>query len=356
MDQSTTTLTYVVNGRPVTFVPRRRRTAALVVAAALAVLVVAIVACPTPASASVIDFFSDPVGAVQEMVKGWFDSAAQSELDQITGLVNGLADKSLFTKSFDVLLGSSDGHATGLADLAENVARVSIFPVACSMLSISFLLQLLKIAQRIDGNAAMPAVKETLMLFVYLALCVYVVGHSFGLVRDFYGLVNQWCIDLQVGRQAELALVADIDIGDIGALATFTGELVIVTLVCMVGGVITKMMFVARAVQIYLYSSFAPLMLSMLGLDELRGWGLGYIKGFLSCCLSGFVMIFAIAAFPYALGGLLGSSATLVDGVYNVTVTSASATGSFTTIMCVVSAVAGLCLKSGSFAREILGN
>ena len=354
MQENSVTLEYEVNGHTVTFAPRRRHPVALATAVMLALVAVTVVACPTPASA--VDFFGDPIGALQDMLRGWIDSLAQNELNSITDGVNSLADKSLFTKSFDVLLGSSSGHATSLATLAENVARVSIFPVACSMLSISFLLQLLKIAQRIDGNAAMPAVKEVLMLFVYLALCVYVVGHSFGLVEDFYALINQWGRDLQVGRQAELALVADLNFNDIGALFFFGMEAAIVGLACMVGGVVTKMMFVARAVQIYLYASFAPLMLSMLGLDELRGWGIGYIKGFLACCLSGFVMIFALAAFPYALGGLLGNTATFADGVYTVTVTSASATGSFTTILCVVFAMAGLCLKSGSFAREILGN
>lgn len=345
-------LSYTVNGVAVTVGSKLHRRVPIIVPIALccAVALVALLA-PTPALAAEWDW-TDPLGSMSNWMIEAVNSLAQSGLDGISGTVNDTISKDWFTNGFTALLPGSE--STALYDMAKTISRYTIYPVAVTVLSLTFLLQLLKIAQRIDGNSAMPALKEIFILFVVLALCTYAVGHSFSLTKDFYDLVNSWGSRLVRDNNTTLRLTADLN-GDLGA-GIYIGLLgLLVTAILMLSNVVTKTMFVARAIQLYLYAIFSPLMLSMLGVDEMRHWAMGYIKGFLACCLSGFVMLFALYAYPYATAAVLGQGATVTGKVYAVTVTSSSAASSFTSIICISFAMALLCINSGSYARDILG-
>ena len=81
---------------------------------------------------------------------------------------------------------------------------------------------------------------------------------------------------------------------------------------------------------------------------------MGFVKGFLACCLSGIVMVFALSAFPDLLASFIGGAASTTNGVMSIAV-SPDSTNWLIGVVASVLAVAGLCLKSGSFAREILG-
>lgn len=344
-------LSYTVNGAQVAigirhgFRPPRWLAAFLCCALALAVLLL-----PTPSFA--VDWnILDPLGSIQAQLTEWAQASAQKGLDGISGAVNDTIGKDWFTNGFTALLPGSD--STALYDMAETISRYTIYPVAVTMLSLTFLLQLLKIAQRIDGNSAMPALKEIFILFVVLALCTYAVGHSFALTKDFYDLVNSWGTKLVRDNNTTLQLTADVSELTTGFYIFLLS--LMVSLLLMLSNVLTKVMFVARAVQLYLYSIFSPLMLSMLGIDEMRHWAMGYIKGFLACCLSGFVMLFALYAYPYAIAGVLGQTAVVSGNVYTVTVTAGTAVSSFTSIICISLAMALLCINSGTYARDILG-
>lgn len=342
------TITYSLNGTAVEVRLRRPwvppRWAAPAAACLLALLVLVV---PAPALADAWDNFVN-------MITDPANSLAKLGLDMISSNLNDIADKTWFTAEFTTLL--PDSTSTALYNLALNVSKGVIFTPACSMLALAFLLQLMRIAQRIDGNAALPAVKEIIMLYVIFALCVYVVGHSFSLTRDFYDLVNSWTAHLATGDESELAALAlTPDLGSDVAAGMYVFFLsFFVFLVIMAANALSKVMFAARAVQIYLYAIFSPLMLSMLCFDELRHWAMGFIKGFLSCCLSGFVMLFAITAYPYAMTSLLAGGEFQGD-VYAVTITSSTVAHSFTGIVCVSLALGILCLRSGSYARDILG-
>ncbi len=331
-------LSYTVNGAQVVIDTRRGlrppRWLAPVVAVALAALVLTL---PFPA----FGFFEDEI-----------NSWANSTLEGIAGAVNSTADKGWFTADFTTLIpGSSD---TALYNMAETVAKGTIYPTAACMLSLAFLLQLLKIAQRIDGNSAVPAIKEIFILYVVLALCAYAVGHSFGLARDFFDVVNSWNSGLKANSINTLELTADLK-GDVGAAIYLALLGCGVNFILLLANILIKVMVIARAVQIYLYSMFSPLMLSMLGLDEMRHWAMGYIKGFLACCLSGFVMYFALCAYPVAMAGILGQAATVSGNVYALSVTPSTVSQSFTSICCLTLAMALLCINSGTYARDILG-
>lgn len=324
-----------------------------------------------------------------------------SDADHSTNLLNvfstevtSLGRLDDYTSDFDSILGytqtpgggliivtpgtgavNTNGTRTiGLASIAESISKTAIFPVACVMFSIALLAQLMKVAQRMaQDNGPLPGVKDVLFLFVWAAIGVYVLGHSFGLIEDIYDITTGFIKQLQVNQvsftfQAEsvmsdmptdfMDLMGKLLQGIAGTLAAtvFTPFLVVIgTGVVMVIAIIVKVAYIARGVQIYLYAIFAPLMLSLIMWDELRPWSMGYLKGFLAVCLAGFIMVFATMAYPYVLLGMLGSSAVAGGaGAFTVTIDS----NYFQILGEVIAAgvaLATLMTNSGKYAREIIG-
>lgn len=292
---------------------------------------------------------------IDDAVSGLLEPMVQDSVNNISEAFSTISADQLFTADFEHLLGD---QTNAIYSMVQNISRYTIFPVACVMLSLSILMQLLKISQHMDSTGTLPGLKEVAGLFVWCAICMYVLSHSFGLARDFYAIFNGFSEQISPSSQS-VRFVVDLSGTAAGEAAgtaigmAFTN--LVLSLVSLVVAAITKLMFYARAVQIYLYAIFAPLMLAMLGFDELKHWSMGYVKGFLAACLSGFIMVFAMAAFPYILTIGFAGNYTMDGTTMVYTVTSGNST---TWVISVLAA--GLCLgllmiKSGTYAREILG-
>lgn len=342
-----------VNGREVTLPSRRpplpgRRAAVAIAGAALLVALLV----PTLAYGWVLD---DVWSGLGDMVGGWISDICEDQLEQSAGCFDEIGANTVFTSAFDGILGTG---SAGVATLAERVARYTIFPVACVFFSLALLMQLFKVAQRMDQTSQIPAVKEVVMLFVWVAICIYVIGHSFELVGGLYELVNGFIQSISPGSAPSLDFdvqLGDDVLSDIGFLFGLGVTALILHVIAIVVAAASNLMFLARGVQIYVYAAFAPLMLSFLAFDELRSWAVGYIKGFVAVLLSGFIMVFAIAAFPYLLAGMLSNTATVTGSTITITVTGGASSTWVIGIIAASCALLLLLIKSGTYAREIIG-
>ena len=342
-----TTLSYEINGVSLVIdragaVPRpsRRAVALAAVAVALAILLVPDLA------------FGDVIG---DFFKNLFEGFCDDQFAQIEGMFSEIGDYGGITSTFDTILGTG---SVSIADLAENVAQYTVFPVACVVFSLAIMMQLLKVAQRIDQTGNLPAVKEVIFLFCWVAICIYVIGHSFELVRELYAVVNGFVRSVTIDDPPQLKFhteLGDDFLGNLGFMLGLVITEVLLHLVAILVAVTSTVMFLARGIQIYLYAMFAPLTLSFLGFDEMRPWAVGYIKGLLSVLISGFIMAFAIAAWPYLLAGMVSGSAEVTKDLITVNVTGGA---NSTWVVGILAASFGLftvLVKSGSFAREIMG-
>lgn len=333
------TVALEVNGVPLEVDTRFRWTRGKLACLALA-LVLAVVAIPLMANANPID----------DILNDW----SQGCINTIAQSISEIGKSVEMTNNFAHLISSEGGLPNAMYTASIRFAKNVVWSSAVAMLSLSFLLQLMKVAQRIDGNAAMPALKEVLMLAVTFTICVWVLGHSFFLARDFYDLVNSWARGIQADAMPSTVTVVTTGADAADWWSLFWPNL-FAGIAGTLGAVVVQVMFTARALQIYLYAAFAPLMLSMFMVDELRPWAMGFTRGFLACCLSGVVMVFATSAFPALLSSFLGGSAVTANDVMTITVDLSGGGDCLTGILVSILAVCGLCLKSGSFAREILG-
>ena len=351
------TITYDLNGQTMTFEPNRglldRRWFKVLMACLAGTLLALVV--PTLAHASILDDFFNTINDA-------FCTAAESALNAVAYVTTHMAQSDMLTADFVNLFAGSSSD--GMYQFAYSIARNTIFPVSCVFLSLSILMQLLKIAQRVDGNATMPTLKETLILAVTVVVATYVLGHSFGIMRDIYDLVTSWTKQVAFGTtsvQFSLDRDAILASTSFGTMVMFWLYAIILMLVALVVYALTEITLVGRAIQIYLYATFSPLMLSLIGVDELRPWWMGFLKGFIACCLSGFIVAFALKAFPYVMTSLMAnaSSATTSDGTVLVTIADVGIDNMFGWFVAAIVSLGSLGIvarKSGTWAQSILGN
>ena len=126
------------------------------------------------------------------------------------GMLKSIGTDGVLSANFTQMLGSA-GSVT-MYDVVHGVWEVAILPIGCGVLSFVFTVQLIKISQRIDGNAAMPGVKEVIFLLVFFAVFLFLVQNSFAIMQAIYE-VAKLAIDrvaglFGAGSQIDLATVS----------------------------------------------------------------------------------------------------------------------------------------------------
>lgn len=318
----------------------------------------------------------DILSTVGNALGSWVDSAGKAfmtflQKQTFEPLANGLL-KSTFNsvqssissadllQEFDSLLGSYGGKFN-LSNLITNVSDSAVKPVAATLLAMGMLLQLLKIAKKMDqGGGMMPSVREVVSLFVWCAIMMYMVRNGLGIVKDLYSMVlgimqsaNSSASSIGSAADTINAWAGKDTLINFADDADFVYGIIIVLqcllawIICSVATVISYYMMIGRAIEIYLTAMFAPIPFALMGFDETRSWGWGYIKSFLSLCLAGVIMLVVLYMFPFIVVSVVGN----IDKGININ-------DLFTLLVKVIASclvLAMTLLKSTQIARSVLG-
>lgn len=314
---------------------------------------VALIACvaalclPEPAFASIADDVNSWLCGVLRDTCNWIFNSQ-------VGVLKSIGADGVLSADFTQMLGSA-GSVT-MYDIVHGVWEAAILPIGCGVLSFVFTVQLIKISQRMDGNAAMPGVKEVAFLLVFFAVFLFLLQHSFELMQGVYEVTR-----LAVQRVSALfgtGSAIDLDAvsitttdDDVAALLAMLVVALVSWLVVIVAYVVALVVSWARAIQIYIMAAFSPIPLSLLAADETRQMGVGYLKNFAAVCLAGVIILVLLVSFPIVLGGLNAVGAgtgTPIDSV--VGGLSYALQYMAMCILLILSLV-----KSGSWARDIMG-
>lgn len=314
---------------------------------------VALIACvaalclPEPAFASIADDVNSWLCGVLRDTCNWIFNSQ-------VGVLKSIGADGVLSADFTQMLGSA-GSVT-MYDIVHGVWEAAILPIGCGVLSFVFTVQLIKISQRMDGNAAMPGVKEVAFLLVFFAVFLFLLQHSFELMQGVYEVTR-----LAVQRVSALfgtGSAIDLDAvsitttdDDVAALLAMLVVALVSWLVVIVAYVVALVVSWARAIQIYVMAAFSPIPLSLLAADETRQMGVGYLKNFAAVCLAGVIILVLLVSFPIVLGGLNAVGAgtgTPIDSV--VGGLSYALQYMAMCILLILSLV-----KSGSWARDIMG-
>lgn len=330
-------------------------------------------------AASVTLLFPQPVHAapfwevgtnLKNMICEWLLDMSCWGFNLYNDIAMKIGSSDMLSAPFDSLLGVST------YELTKTIHQTAVIPIAESILALFMLVQLVKISQRIDATATLPAVKD----IVFLAV-VYVLIHWF--------IVNS--LDIM---QAIYKIAVDNIIPEIGSAQSNTGffngelttsnipdstwdELTIggcfltlcASILSVIGGVVAYMVaFIvayARAWQIYAMAAFSSIPIALLGFDETRQMGIGFLKNFAAAVLAGAVMMFLLVIYPLALSTMTTASgvtggASILFLISIPAGGTASLASASVLILLEFLAITFLLIialiKSGAWAKEILGS
>lgn len=286
------------------------------------------------------------------------------------------------TTSSDILGGPFDSIFGNdvVWGFVKNVHETAVIPIAESILALFMLVQLVKISQRIDATSTLPAVKDIVFLVVTYVIMHWLIINSLDLMKAVYGVFNGIVTSDAFGSANPngSAFQGALDTENMDySKATIGGCTLLVLAAFLSAGtaliayVVSIVVAVARGIQLYMLAAFSPIPMSLLGFEDTRQMGIGYLKNFCSACLAGGIMVFLFGSYPYiltAMTGGLGATpsdlANLATGNGNVvtgTVDAALETA-FTPLLALLMFIGlsilliyGL-IKSGAWAKEVLGN
>lgn len=314
--------------------------------------------CATSVALALAFAFPQPAFAgIAEDINAWLCGILRDTCNWIfagqADMLRSIGADGVLAADFAQMLGSA-GDVT-MYDLVRGVWQAAILPIGCGILSLVFTVQLIKVSQRMDGNASMPGVKEVVFMLVFFAVFLFLIQNSFDLMQAVYQVV-QLAIDRVTGLfgtgseldLSEVSITTTDD--DVAALLAMLVVALVSWVVVIVAYVVALVVSWARAIQIYVMAAFSPIPLALISLDETRQMGVGYLKNFAAVCLAGVIILVLLVSFPIVLGGLDAASAgvPVVDSI----VGGLSYALQYLA-MCVLLILS--LVKSGSWARDILG-
>lgn len=260
----------------------------------------------------------------------------------------------ILAASFDSMLGTA-GETT-MYSLVYGVWQVAILPIGCGVLGFVFTIKLIQISQRMDGNASMPGIKEVVFLLVFFAVFLFLLKNSFEIMSSIYA-VTKLAIERIInmfgaGGVIDLNAVSIVTTNDdVAALVAMLIVALISWVVVLAAYIVALVVSWARAIQLYLMAAFSPIPLALMGTEDTRQIGVGYLKNFVAVCLAGIIILVLLVSFPIVLGGLNAANPgtnTPIDGIANGLTYALQYLA-----MCILLILS--LVKSGSWARDIVG-
>lgn len=307
---------------------------------------------PSPAHASI---FGDLLG-LDDWIKGLFCGMVNSLFTWVFSILKSISATDLLTGSWQDLFG---GNTNVIYRFATDICNGIVKPIGATILAFVMLVQLVQISSKMDQQGGtFPTVREVLVLAVFYTIFVFLIGNADKLCELLYDILNNistYIANYQPGWTADISSVAFVEPEDIGSVTVgdFLVALIVTLftfLAAIIAYVVAILMAYARAIQLYLYMTFSPIPLALMGFDGTRQMGVGFLKGFASVCIAGSIMLFVLIAFPFIVVSVVDFGVMDAMGVLGL-----SAILNLLKVLAVCLLLIFALIKSGSTARDILG-
>lgn len=330
-------------------------------------------------AASVTLLFPQPVHAapfwevgtnLKNMVCEWLLDMSCWGFNLYNDIAMKIGSSDMLSAPFDSLLGVST------YELTKTIHQTAVIPIAESILALFMLVQLVKISQRIDATATLPAVKDIVFLAVVYLLIHWFIVNSLDIMQAIYKIAVDNIIP-EIGTAQSNTGFFNGELTTSNIPDSTWDELTIggcfltlcASILSVIGGVVAYMVaFIvayARAWQIYAMAAFSSIPIALLGFDETRQMGIGFLKNFAAAVLAGAVMMFLLVIYPLALSTMTTASgvtggASILFLISIPAGGTASLASASVLILLEFLAITFLLIialiKSGAWAKEILGS
>lgn len=287
-----------------------------------------------------------------EGIASFFLNIAQALFNLFASMMSVVASSSTVSGAFNSLFDGAE-----VWNMVTTVHQTLVIPIAESILALLMLVQLVKISQRIDATATLPAVKDIVFLAVFYVLFHWLIVNSLDVVTAIYDIFNDITTSILPSSSAYMAAfdLSSVEpswdtIGGCALLALFGLISVAIGAVAYIIALVVPM---ARALQLYVMAAFSPIPLSLLGFEESRQMGMGFLKNFAAVALAGAIMMFTMFAYPFLLASVSG-----VDSGGLAAIANGTNDGIFSLLSVLAVSIMYIfaLAKSGAWAREVLGS
>ena len=300
--------------------------------------------------------FASIADDINEWLCGILRDCCNWMFEKQVAMLSGIGYDGVLGAGFETMIGSNG--TTSMYALVRSVWQVAILPIGCGVLSFVFTIRLIQISQRMDGNAQMPGVKEVIFLLVFFAVFLFLIQNSFDIMAALYEVTRKAINAITglygTGGTIDLDAVSIVTTeDDVAALMAMLIVALISWVVVLVAYIVALVVSWARAIQLYLMAAFSPIPLSLMGAENTRQIGIGYLRNFIAVCLAGVIILVLLISFPIVLGGLqavdAGTGAAVIDGV------AGGLTYALKYLAMCILLILSL-VKSGAWARDIVGS
>lgn len=246
------------------------------------------------------------------------------------------------------------GSGQAVYNFAIQINNSLVRTVGYTILSIAMLIQIAKLGSRTSSADAMPMIRDIAMLMVWLVIVKFLIDNSAGICELLFTVSHYVMSVMQSVTQSQIAVGAfsvDPSIDSIPELLLLAMIALLGFIVVVAAWLLSYVIVWGRALQIYLFTAFSVIPISLMATDETRPYGLGFLKMFLAACLSLAIIMFLFMCFP------LIHSIVASNDAYSTSIAGAGV-ATLTTILRTVAIWILLLyalVKSGSWAKDLLG-
>lgn len=327
-------------------------------ALAAAVLVACAVSAAAPGEAHAIAWFVPIiVGAIGAGVAGLAATAVAGSVEEaLRGLINSILSVN------QTLIGSIAG-ADGLVDnfsnliseaypVIQTVHASAVMPLAYVVLAIFFCAALVRLLEEIGAAETGVDLWRIIWVFILFAFAKIVIDNSWGLALAAYSIVTQFTEQIvQVSTAAGSFSVAEVndDFNNTALLLLMVIFALLSMVFTMAVVAASHFTLIVRAIQLYVYTAFAPIPLATFVSPSARPIATGFVKSYVALLLTGAILALLICLFSVMGGQLVieaqpDSPEGVITWCVNIFVN-----------LIVYVAFAWAMFRSGAWARELVG-
>ena len=275
------------------------------------------------------DWFFDGIASILK-------SIAQALFNYYATLMGSVTSSTAISAPLEQLFGGTD-----VWNMVRTLHQTLLIPLAESILALIMLVQLVKISQRIDSTSTLPAVKDIVFLAVFYVIFHWLIVNSLDIVTAIYNIFNHITASI---LPSDPTYMNSFDLSGVEADGDYIGGFLII---------VALVVAFARALQIYVMAAFSPIPLSLLGFEETRSMGIGFLKNFAAVALAGTIMVFVMYSYPFLLSSVSGVDS---GGLAAVATGTNDGLNSLLSVLAISIVYIFALAKSGAWARELLGN
>lgn len=307
----------------------------------------------TDAANNVVSSLGDAVtNIISSTADEWFSPLLRTAVNLLIGVSNtvitSITDGDTLTSTFTTLI---DGAYPTIRTIHHNV----VVPFAYAVLAVFFVMGLVRQLQTMGQHESGIDMWQLMLVFLMLAMGIVIIQNSLELMTGIYALITEAISELMdVGAaSASLSTVGtvDEDFDSAGLLLVMLIVALLGVALSLICWLVIHVVILARSVQIYVYTCFAPLPLACLASESARPMATGFLKRYVATVGSGGVIALLLILYSAVANNWTLTTSVVPTGVTDTIEWIIGYVGNLVPMIM----LAWTMSKSGAWAREMVG-